>query len=152
MQVTWVPSLGWEDSLGKEMATRSSILAWIILWTQELGRLQPWGREESDTTEWLTVSYFSLYMRNASPGMFSKTETHIHPSCYCKSSGSVFTWAPAPAAFSSRPAPPPPLACTYLLNPSGAAVEKWKIQGHLPVPRECGTPQDPKLKRPHKGQ
>ena len=28
MQKTWVPSLGWEDSLEKGMATYSSILAW----------------------------------------------------------------------------------------------------------------------------
>ena len=31
MQETWVQSLGWEDSLDKEMATHSSILAWKIL-------------------------------------------------------------------------------------------------------------------------
>ena len=30
---TWVQSLGWEDSLEKEMATHSSILAWKIPWT-----------------------------------------------------------------------------------------------------------------------
>ena len=29
-----------EDPLGKGMATRSSILAWRIPWTEELGRLQ----------------------------------------------------------------------------------------------------------------
>ena len=28
MQETWVPSLGWEDSLEEGMATHSSILAW----------------------------------------------------------------------------------------------------------------------------
>jgi len=33
MWETRVQSLGWEDSLEKEMATRSSILAWRILWT-----------------------------------------------------------------------------------------------------------------------
>ena len=33
MQDTWVPSLGWEDPLEKEMATHSSILAWEIPWT-----------------------------------------------------------------------------------------------------------------------
>ena len=27
---TWVPSLGWEDPLEKEMSTHSSILAWRI--------------------------------------------------------------------------------------------------------------------------
>ena len=37
---TQVPSLGWEDPLEKEMATHSSILAWRIPWTEELGRLQ----------------------------------------------------------------------------------------------------------------
>ena len=32
-QEPWVPFLGWEDSLQKEMATHSSILAWEIPWT-----------------------------------------------------------------------------------------------------------------------
>ena len=35
-----VQSLGQEDPLEEEMATRSSILAWKIPWTQEPGRLQ----------------------------------------------------------------------------------------------------------------
>ena len=43
MQETWVRSLGWEDSLEKEMATHSSILAWRIPWTEEPGRPQPMG-------------------------------------------------------------------------------------------------------------
>ena len=34
---------GWEDPLEKEMATHSSILAWKISWTEELGRLQSMG-------------------------------------------------------------------------------------------------------------
>ena len=38
-QKTWVRSLGWEDALGKEMATHSSILAWEIPWTQEPDQL-----------------------------------------------------------------------------------------------------------------
>ena len=40
MQETWVRSLGWEDTLEKEMATDSSILAWRIPWTEEPGGLQ----------------------------------------------------------------------------------------------------------------
>ena len=40
MQETWVRSLSQEDPLEKEMATHSSILAWRIPWTEELGRLQ----------------------------------------------------------------------------------------------------------------
>ena len=39
MQETWVLSLGQEDPLKKEMATHSSILAWRIPWTEELGGL-----------------------------------------------------------------------------------------------------------------
>ena len=45
MQETWVRSLGWEDSLEKEMATHSSILAWRIPWTEEPGRPQPMGSQ-----------------------------------------------------------------------------------------------------------
>ena len=33
---TWVRSLGWKDSLEKEMATHSSTLALKIPWTEEL--------------------------------------------------------------------------------------------------------------------
>ena len=43
MQETQVRSLGWEDSLEKEMATHSNILAWRIPWTEEPGRLQSTG-------------------------------------------------------------------------------------------------------------
>ena len=39
MRKTPVQSLGWEDPLGKEMATHSSILAWRIPWMEEPGRL-----------------------------------------------------------------------------------------------------------------
>ena len=45
MQETQVRSLGWEDSLEKEMATHSSTLAWKILWTEEPGRLQSMGSQ-----------------------------------------------------------------------------------------------------------
>ena len=40
MQETWVRPLGGEDPLEKEMSTHSSILAWKIPWTEELGGLQ----------------------------------------------------------------------------------------------------------------
>ena len=45
-----VRSLGREDPLKKEVATHSSILAWKITWTEELGRLQSMGHKESNTT------------------------------------------------------------------------------------------------------
>ena len=45
VQETRVPSLGWEDSPEKGMATHSSILAWEIPWTEELGGLQSMGSQ-----------------------------------------------------------------------------------------------------------
>ena len=35
----WVPSLGQEDPLEKEITTHSSILSWEIPWTEEPGGL-----------------------------------------------------------------------------------------------------------------
>ena len=49
MWVTRVQSLGREDPLEKEMATHSSIHAWEIPSTEESGRLQSMGSQESDT-------------------------------------------------------------------------------------------------------
>ena len=40
MQETWVRFLGWENPLEKGMATCSSILAWRIPRTEELGRVR----------------------------------------------------------------------------------------------------------------
>ena len=42
-QETGVRSLGWEDPLEEEMATRSSVLTWRILWmwTEEPGGYSP---------------------------------------------------------------------------------------------------------------
>ena len=50
MQETWVQFLGQKDSLEKEMAIHSSILAWKIPWTEDPGGLQSFGSQESDTT------------------------------------------------------------------------------------------------------
>ena len=57
MRETWVRSLGWEDSLEKEMATHSTTLAQKIPWTEEPGAgYSPWGRKESDMTERLNFT------------------------------------------------------------------------------------------------
>ena len=45
MQETQVQSLGWEEPLEKGMATKSSILAWRIQWTEEPGGLQSVGSQ-----------------------------------------------------------------------------------------------------------
>ena len=46
MQEMWVPSLGREDPLKKEMATHPTSLAWKIPWTQETGGYSPQGLQE----------------------------------------------------------------------------------------------------------
>ena len=43
MRETQLRSLGGEDTLEKEMATHSNILAWRIPWMEEPGRLQSMG-------------------------------------------------------------------------------------------------------------
>ena len=53
----------------KAMAPHSSTLGWKIPWTEEPGRLQSWGLEESDSTEQLHF-HFSLSCirkRNGNP-------------------------------------------------------------------------------------
>ena len=61
MQETWVRSLGWEDPLGKEMVTHSSILAWM----EKPGRLQSMGlqRVGHDLATSLSLSpHLQLYL------------------------------------------------------------------------------------------
>ena len=53
MWETWVRSLGWEDPLEKEKAIHSSSLVWRIPWTS------PWNCKELDTTEGLSLSFFT---------------------------------------------------------------------------------------------
>ena len=40
MQKTQVQPIQWEDSLEKEMAAHSSVLAWRVAWTEEPSGLQ----------------------------------------------------------------------------------------------------------------
>ena len=61
VQKTWVQSLGWEDPLEKEMATHSSIFAWMIPWTEEPGRLQSIGSQSQDPTKQLNFHFSFRY-------------------------------------------------------------------------------------------
>ena len=47
MQKLQVGSLSWEDPLEEEMATHSGILARIIPWTEDPGRLQSTGSQRA---------------------------------------------------------------------------------------------------------
>ena len=62
-----VQSLGWEESLEKEMATHSSILAWKTLWAEEPGGLQPMGPLKSQTKRLLSDQTSPLTMSTKSP-------------------------------------------------------------------------------------
>ena len=57
VQEAQVQFLGQEDPLEKEMATRSSVLAWRILWTEKSGSLQSMGLKRVGQTEGLTLSH-----------------------------------------------------------------------------------------------
>ena len=88
MRETWVQSLGWEDLLEKEMATRSSILAWKIPWMEEPGRLQFMGSQRVGHN-WMTSLTHSLTHSNMnlmwSPGPYSPSTTfssYIQSSTY----------------------------------------------------------------------
>ena len=50
------------DPLEKEMATHSSILAWRIPWTEEPGRLQSMGSQQSDLILQLNHHHQSTYL------------------------------------------------------------------------------------------
>ena len=53
---TQVRTLGWKDPLEEGMGNHSSILAWIIPWTEEPGGLQSiwWQRVRHDSTHTYT--------------------------------------------------------------------------------------------------
>ena len=67
-----VQSLGWEESLEKEMAVHSSILAWRIPWTEDPGGLQSIGSQRV-WHDWVTNTHtHTVY-----------THTHIYVQYFC---------------------------------------------------------------------
>ena len=70
MQEMQVRSLSWEDLLEKEMASRSSVLAWEIPWTEKSGGLQSVHGSQSIRHDWAhrqTRSTVCLAWKQASP-------------------------------------------------------------------------------------
>ena len=77
MRETWVRPLGWEDPLEKGKAAHSSF------WPGEFhGLYNPWGRKESDRTEWLSVSlHFHTFQNKIHAWIFTvcmRHTEHIH--------------------------------------------------------------------------
>ena len=60
MRKTWVRSLGREDPLEKKMATRSSILAWKIPWTEEPCGIQSMGSQRVRHDWAISLSLFTF--------------------------------------------------------------------------------------------
>ena len=81
VQETRVQSLGWEDPLGKEMATYSSIFAWKSPWTEEPRELQSLGYKDLNTTERLTLHYI-IYLEEPISHLFI---IFVHSSIFTKS-------------------------------------------------------------------
>ena len=81
MPETQVQSLGRENSLKKEMATHSSILAWEIPWTEEPGGLQSMGSQRVGHNWATSLSLFFTIRRK--PLIMSywklKVKTNINP-------------------------------------------------------------------------
>ena len=57
MQETRVRFLDPKDALEEEIATHSSILAWIIQWTEEPGGLQSTGSQSQTRLKQLNAQY-----------------------------------------------------------------------------------------------
>ena len=77
MQEMQVSSLGWEDPLGKEMATHPSILAWRIPWTEEPGGLQSMGSQRVGPDlvsqlqqQFITITCLLEFVSTSSNGTF----------------------------------------------------------------------------------
>ena len=62
MLETWVQSLSPQDPLEKGMATQSSILAWKIPWTEELGGLQSMRLQRIGHNSATNTWYFELFV------------------------------------------------------------------------------------------
>ena len=72
MQVIWIQSLGWEDPLGKEMATTPVFLSGKSPGQRSLVSYSLWGHKESDMTEQLTLSYATSGPNREKPGFYSR--------------------------------------------------------------------------------
>ena len=74
----WSP--GWEEPLEKEMATHSSILAWLIPWTQEPGGLQATGSKRVGH-DWATkqdrLSYAGVCYNDKTEAEITFSEDHL---------------------------------------------------------------------------
>ena len=108
LQETWVQSLDWEDPLEQGMAVHSSILAWKIPWTEELGGLQSIGSQKNWT--WLKWLGTHTHTKTVSP----KIPYHYLPDEFGYKNTSRSEQMREERKGESRYLPSPPSPCLFL--------------------------------------
>ena len=76
--MTSIQSLGQEDPLEEEMTTHTSILAWEIPWTEELGGLQSMGSQNSQTGLSLHAVLYEDTCTHTHTYIHTYTHAHTH--------------------------------------------------------------------------
>ena len=114
---TWVPSLGWEDPLEKEMATHSSSPAWRIPGMEEPGRLQSMGSQRVGH-DWAIALHFTSVKIMAT----SSKRAYAIPR-------SAAPRTPAPAAVHCWPVPPQETLKHSSVSVSVGVSGSWHAQG-----------------------
>ena len=80
MQEVWVPSLGQEDSLEKEVPTHSSILAWKIPRTEKPGGMQSTGLQRIGHEKQLSMHACVISKEGMErTGMQEELQAHFYP-------------------------------------------------------------------------
>ena len=123
---TWVQSLAWEDPLEKEMATRSTILAWKIPWLDEPGRLQSMGSQRVGhhwaTSLSLSMGFFQARILEWVVIPFSRGSFPPRDQCVSCTADRFFTAEPFGRQGS----------CSPMINPSVTASLKENGRVMLP--------------------
>ena len=84
MWETWVQSLGWKDSLEKEMTTHSSILAWRIPWTEVCDIVQETGiktipmEKKCKKAKWLSEEALQIAVKGREVESKGEKERYKH--------------------------------------------------------------------------
>ena len=129
MQETWIRSLGWEDSLEKEMVTHSSILAWEIPLTEEPYRLySSWGCRVGH--DWVTslLSLSVQFSRSVvSDSLRPHEPQHSRPLCPSPTPGVHSDSRPSSHTDAIQPSHPPSSPSSPALSLSQRLHPDYKV-------------------------
>ena len=119
LQVTWVQSLGREDTLEKEMATHSGLLFWKIPWTEEAGGLQSIASQ--GVRQWWLHNRNQKGLRAVS-GSLAMVKLSLHL-CLCLRS--PCSWRPVLSLREAAGLFQTPLWALRLLEPAELVLGSW---------------------------